>query len=135
MDDQVVDAAHCVDISEPKTVRGLIPDYRLYTARRTLSRSAAHPPAAAHGRTRPVPAATTRHRRPQHAPAAPGAGEWDIPRVPLCCDRAVIAPTMLAAQPRTARAMYDVTNPRQAAMPEQLLGLVLVLVVNRVQPA
>ncbi|MFD6182916.1 hypothetical protein [Streptomyces goshikiensis] len=62
LDDQVVDAAHCVDISEPKTVCGLVPDYRLYTARRTLGRSAGHLPAAAHGRTRPGPAATTRHR-------------------------------------------------------------------------
>ncbi|MFI6006417.1 hypothetical protein ACIA98_39665 [Streptomyces sp. NPDC051366] len=94
LDDQVVDAAlaaHCVDISEPKTVRGLMVDYRLYTARRAL----ADPP-------------PTRRRHPtaapdpdQQPPAGPGdpdtpplplnAGEWHIPRVPLRYDRAVIA--------------------------------------------
>ncbi|MFE7430209.1 hypothetical protein [Streptomyces sp. NPDC057545] len=39
-DDQVVAAAistHCLDISEPKTVRGLESGYRLYTARWALS--------------------------------------------------------------------------------------------------
>ncbi|WP_406514539.1 relaxase domain-containing protein (plasmid) [Streptomyces sp. NBC_00161] len=128
LDEQVVDAAlaaHCVDISEPKTVRGLMSDYRLYTARQAL----ADPP-------------PTRWRQPttapdpdQPPPAGPGApdtprlpleeGEWDIPRIPLRYDRAVIASTMLAAQLRTARrtgrALYDVTAHQQAAMPEQLL--------------
>ncbi|MCX5612625.1 MULTISPECIES: hypothetical protein [unclassified Streptomyces] len=102
-------------------VRGLTADYRLYTARLAL--------------TDPQP---TRRRQPtaapdpdQPPPASPGdrdalqlpleAGEWDIPSVPLRYDRAVIATTMLAAQLRTARAMYDVTAHQQAAMPEQLL--------------
>lgn len=53
------------------------------------------------------------------------AGEWDIPRVRLRYDRAVIASTMLAAPLRTARrtgrAMYGVTAHQQAAMPKQLL--------------
>ncbi|MFD3537279.1 hypothetical protein [Streptomyces sp. NPDC058664] len=36
LDDEIVNAAidtYCLDISEPKTVRGLLPDYRLYSAR------------------------------------------------------------------------------------------------------
>lgn len=40
LDDQMVAAAistHCLDITEPKTIRGLEADYRLYTARWALS--------------------------------------------------------------------------------------------------
>jgi hypothetical protein len=53
-------------------------------------------------------------------------GEWDIPRVPLLHDRAVIASTVLSARldaaRRTGRALYDdVVVHQQAAMPEQLL--------------
>ncbi len=54
-------------------------------------------------------------------------GEWDIPRVPLRYDRAVIASTALTHQLRAARgagrARYyeGVTAHQQAAMPEQLL--------------
>jgi hypothetical protein len=53
-------------------------------------------------------------------------GEWDIPRVPLLYDRAVIASTVLSARlgaaRRTGRALYDdVVVHQQAAMPEQLL--------------
>ncbi|MFC8176759.1 hypothetical protein [Streptomyces sp. NPDC057325] len=54
-------------------------------------------------------------------------GEWDIPRVPLRYDRAVIASTALAHQLRaargTGRARYyeGVTAYQQTAMPEQLL--------------
>ncbi|MFG2987652.1 hypothetical protein ACGFYQ_41900, partial [Streptomyces sp. NPDC048258] len=118
-------AAHCVDISEPKTVRGLMSDYRLYTARLAM----ADPPPT---RWRQPTAAPDSDQQPPAGPGDPDtprlpleAGEWDIPRVPLRYDRAVIASTMLAAQLRTARrtgrAMYDVTVHQQAAMPEQLL--------------
>ncbi|MFF5391824.1 hypothetical protein ACFY5H_26290 [Streptomyces sp. NPDC013012] len=53
--------------------------------------------------------------------------EWDIPRVPLRYDRAVIASTALTHQLRaargTGRARYyeGVTAHQQTAMPEQLL--------------
>ncbi|MFJ3505390.1 MobF family relaxase [Streptomyces sp. NPDC090135] len=62
------------------------------------------------------------------AAAAPAElGEWDIPRVPLRYDRAVIASTALTHQLRTVRgagrARYyeGVVVHQQAAMPEQLL--------------
>ncbi|SEE61959.1 hypothetical protein [Streptomyces sp. TLI_105] len=59
-------------------------------------------------------------------PAEPG--EWDIPRIPLRYDRAVIASTVLMNQLRTVhragRARYYdgvvVVVHQQAAMPEQL---------------
>ncbi|MFF1496634.1 MobF family relaxase [Streptomyces sp. NPDC058304] len=128
LDEQVVDtalAAHCMDISEPKTVRGLMSDYRLYTARMALTDplpSRRWQPTAAPDPNQQPPAS------PDDADAHPlplEEGEWDISRVPLRYDRAVIASTMLAAQLRTARrtgrAMYDVTAHQKAAMPEQLL--------------
>ncbi|MGW0212275.1 hypothetical protein ACWDZ8_43580 [Streptomyces sp. NPDC003233] len=40
LDDQIVAAAistHCLDINEPKTVRGMESGYRLYTARWALA--------------------------------------------------------------------------------------------------
>ncbi|MFG2987342.1 hypothetical protein ACGFYQ_39955, partial [Streptomyces sp. NPDC048258] len=118
-------AAHCVDISEPKTVRGLMSDYRLYTARLAM----ADLPST---RWRQTTATPDPDQQPPAGPRDPDAphlpletGEWDIPRVPLRYDRAVIASTMLAAQLRTARrtgcVMYDVAAHQQAAMPEQLL--------------
>ncbi|GGT64765.1 hypothetical protein GCM10010207_75010 [Streptomyces atratus] len=126
LDEEVVDAAiaaHCLDISEPKTLRGRMPAYRFYTARWSL----AYPPT----RRRPPDAEPD----PGQPPAGPGdpdtprlplePGEWDIPRVPLLYDRAVIASTVLSARlraaRRTGRALYDDVVHQQAAMPEQLL--------------
>ncbi|MFI5681929.1 MobF family relaxase [Streptomyces cellulosae] len=57
LDERIVDAAiatHCLDISEPKTLRGHMPAYRFYTARWPL----ADPPPAAADR-RPTPRPTT----------------------------------------------------------------------------
>lgn len=128
LDDQVVAAAistHCLDISEPKTVRGLEAGYRLYTARWSLSDLPARRP----------PAVPDPDRRPPADPGepaglrAPGqdAGEWEIPRVPLQYERAVLAGAVVREQLRTTTATavrgraYDVVAHQQAAMPEQLL--------------
>ncbi|MFF7342049.1 MobF family relaxase [Streptomyces sp. NPDC008163] len=130
LDDQVVAAAistHCLDISEPKTIRGLEAGYRLYTARWALSDLPA--------RRRP-PAVPDPDRQPPvdpgepAAPRPPGqdAGEWEIPRVPLQYERAVLAGAVVREKLRTATATavrgraYDVVAHQQAAMPEQLLA-------------
>ncbi|MFD3778173.1 MobF family relaxase [Streptomyces sp. NPDC058612] len=71
LNEHIVDAAiaaHCVDISEPKTVRGLMSDYRLYTARLAL----ADPPPT----RRWQPTATP---DPDQQPPA-GPGNPDTPR-------------------------------------------------------
>ncbi|WP_435206932.1 MobF family relaxase [Streptomyces sp. bgisy104] len=148
LDDEIVNAAiatHCLDITEPKTTRGLLADYRLYTTH------CAHPDPTRSRRRAPEAAPDTDHRPPAdltapNVPAPPGKpgewdiprdalvlpvelGEWDIPRVPLRYDRAVIASTALTRQLRAARgagrAQYyeGVTAHQQAAMPEQLLPL------------
>ncbi|MFI2292943.1 MobF family relaxase [Streptomyces niveus] len=127
LDDRIVDtaiAAHCLDISEPKTVRGLLSDYRLYTARWALPdlQPARRPPTPAPDPGQPPPA-------DPGAPAAPrppdqDAGEWEIPRVPLRYDRAVLASAVVRGKLRTTTARgraYDVAAHQQAAMPEQLL--------------
>ncbi|MCX4598830.1 relaxase domain-containing protein [Streptomyces sp. NBC_01549] len=128
LDEEIVDAAiatHCLDISEPKTLRGHMPAYRFYTARWPLT----DPPT----RRRPPDAEPDPSPRPPAGPSDPDTtrlplepGEWDIPRVPLLYDRAVIASTVLSARlraaRRTGRALYDdVVAHQQAAMPEQLL--------------
>ncbi|MFJ3594673.1 MobF family relaxase [Streptomyces sp. NPDC090082] len=130
LDDQVVAAAistHCLDISEPKTIRGLEAGYRLYTARWSLADLPA--------RRRP-PAVPDPDRRPPADPGEPAAprppgqdaGEWEIPRVPLPYERAVLAGAMVREELRTATATavrgraYDVVAHQQAAMPEQLLA-------------
>ncbi|WP_435240253.1 MobF family relaxase [Streptomyces sp. YPW6] len=127
LDDQVVAAAistHCLDISEPTTVRGLEAAYRLYTARWALSDLPAR---------RRSPAAPDPDRRSPNdsgeppAPRPPGqdAGEWEIPRIPLQYDRAVLAGAVVREQLRTTTVVrgraYDVVAHQQAAMPEQLL--------------
>ncbi|MEU8687612.1 hypothetical protein [Streptomyces sp. NPDC048665] len=131
LDVQIVAAAlftHCLDVSEPKTVRGLESGYRLYTARWALSDLPARrrPPAPAHDPDRQPPADPS-------APVAPRtsdqtAGEWEIPRLPLRYDRAVLAGAVDREKLRTTidagvrgRA-YDVVAHQQAAMPEQLLA-------------
>ncbi|MFF9497181.1 MobF family relaxase [Streptomyces flaveolus] len=128
LDDRIVAAAistHCLDISEPKTVRGLESGYRLYTARWNLSDiPARRPPTPA-----PVP-----DRQPSADPgelAAPrprgqDAGEWEIPRLPLQYERAVLAGAVVREKLRTTTAVrghtYDVVAYQQAAIPEQLLA-------------
>ncbi|MFE7676777.1 MobF family relaxase [Streptomyces albidoflavus] len=130
LDDQVVAAAistHCLDISEPKTVRGLEAGYRLYTARWALSDLPA--------RRRPPTAAPDLDRHPPADPGEPAAprppgqdvGEWEIPRIPLQYDRAVLAGAVVRERLHTTMAtavrgrVYDVAH-QQAAMPEQLLA-------------
>ncbi|MGW2652030.1 hypothetical protein ACWC2T_46100, partial [Streptomyces sp. NPDC001393] len=129
LDDRIVAAAistHCLDISEPKTVRGLESGYRLYTARWALTDLPA--------RRRPPTPMPDPDREPladpgaPAAPRAPGqtAGEWEIPRLPLSYDRAVLAGAVVREKLRTTTAVrgpaYDVVAHQQAAMPEQLLA-------------
>lgn len=137
LDDRIVATAistHCLDISEPKTTIGLLSDYRLYTARWSLSDLPA--------RRRP-PTVPDPDRQPPADPGEPAAprppaqeaGEWEIPRVPLQYERAVLAGVVVREKLRTATATtatatatavrgraYDVARHQQAAMPEQLLG-------------
>ncbi|GGZ29907.1 hypothetical protein GCM10010300_85890 [Streptomyces olivaceoviridis] len=130
LDDQVVAAAistHCLDISEPTSVRGLEAGYRLYTARWSLSDLPA--------RRRPLTPASEPDRQPPAdfgelaAPRSPGqdVGEWEIPRIPLQYERAVLAGAVVREKLRTAATAvrgraYDVVAHQQAAMPEQLLA-------------
>ncbi|MFF7172921.1 hypothetical protein ACIP8U_44380 [Streptomyces pseudovenezuelae] len=125
LDDQIVAAAistHCLDTSEPKTVRGLEAGYRLYTPGGPCPTS----PPAAHPLPRPT--RTGSHRRAGRTPAPrPGrGGEWEIPRIPLQNERAVLAGAVVREKLRTATAVgsraYDVVAHQQAAMPEQLLA-------------
>ncbi|MCG0283996.1 MobF family relaxase [Streptomyces sp. PSAA01] len=91
-------AAHCTDITEARTALGEEPGYRLYTARW----APAAPP-----RSRTPAAEPTRAPKSAPTPAAPflplEPGEWDIPRVPLRHDLAVIAARILTARLHTAR--------------------------------
>lgn len=129
LDDRIVAAAistHCLDISEPKTTLGLLSDYRLYTARWDLSDLPAR-----HRSPPPVPDPDRQPPADPGEPAAPqppgqDVGEWEIPRLPLNYDRAVLAGAVVREKLRaTATAVrgpaYDVVAHQQAAMPEQLL--------------
>lgn len=113
LDERIVDAAidaHCLDIGGPKTVRGLLSDYRLYTARWAL-------PGLQPAR-RPAPFVPDPDPQPPADPGAPSAprppdrdpGERGIPRVPLRYDRAVLAGAVVREKLRTA------------AVPEQLVA-------------
>ena len=129
LDDRIVAAAistYCLDISEPKTVRGLESGYRLYTARWALSD-------LTHRRRPPTPAPDPDRLPPADPgePAAPRpsdqtAGEWEIRRLPLQYERAVLAGAVVREELRTTTAVqgraYDVVAHQQAAMPEQLLA-------------
>ncbi|MFJ4828308.1 hypothetical protein ACIP5L_34140 [Streptomyces bacillaris] len=128
LDDQVVAAAisaYCLDISEPKTVRGLEAGYRLYTARWALADLPACPRIAP--APTPEPPADP-GEPPTHRPPSQGAGEWEIPRIPLQYKRAVLAGAVVREQLRTTTTAavrgraYDVVAHQQAAMPEQLLA-------------
>ncbi|MEU9418434.1 MobF family relaxase [Streptomyces sp. NPDC048272] len=131
LDEKIVAAAistHCLDISEPKTTIGLLSDYRLYTARWALSDLPA--------RRRPPTPAPDPDRRPPADPGEPAAprppgsdaGEWEIPRLPLQYERAVLAGTAVREKLRTTTVTavrgraYDVALHQQAAMPGQLLA-------------
>ncbi|MET9526998.1 hypothetical protein [Streptomyces coeruleorubidus] len=113
-------AAHCTDITEARTERGEEPGYRLYTARWAPT----DPPPS---RTRA--AAPRWDRKPAADPAAPflplEPGEWDIPRVPLRHDRAVIAARVLIARlrtvRRTGRPLYGPAAHQPTAPNKQLL--------------
>ncbi|MFE2078020.1 MobF family relaxase [Streptomyces misionensis] len=127
LDDQVVAAAistHCLAITEPKTIRGLEAGYRLYTARWSLSDLPARrrPPTPAPGPDRQPPADPG---EPAESRLGQEAGEWEIPRIPLPYERAVLAGAVVREQLRATvvrgRA-YDVVTHQQAAMPEQLLA-------------
>ncbi|MFB8182114.1 hypothetical protein ACFC8N_40135 [Streptomyces sp. NPDC055966] len=80
LDVQIVAAAlftHCLDVSEPKTVRGLESGYRLHAARWALSDLPARrrPPTLAHDpnrQPRPIPA---RQLRPGPGPDGGGVGD------------------------------------------------------------
>ncbi|MCX5078609.1 hypothetical protein OHA84_37110 [Streptomyces sp. NBC_00513] len=107
---------------------GLLADYRLYTARWDL---ADHP-----ARPRPPTPAPDPDRQPPADPGEPAAlrppsqdaGEWEIPRIPLQYDRAVLAGAVVREKLRTTTTAavrgraYDVVAHQQAAMPEQLLA-------------
>ncbi|MGW7822073.1 hypothetical protein ACWGLF_29035 [Streptomyces puniciscabiei] len=88
-------ATYCVDISEPKTLRGLMPAYRLYTARWSPAdlhpTAARRPPTTAQDRRLPAGAGTPATPRPSDL----GPGEWEIPRAPLRYERAALAGTVL----------------------------------------
>ncbi|MGW7230741.1 MobF family relaxase [Streptomyces cyaneofuscatus] len=131
LDDQVVAAAistYCLDISEPKTVRGLEAGYRLYTARWALPDLPARRPPAVHDPDRQPPADPGEPAAPR--PPGRDAGEWETPRVPLQYERAVLAGAVVHEKLRTATATatavrgraYHVVAHQQAAMPEQLLA-------------
>ncbi|WP_232791254.1 hypothetical protein [Streptomyces kanasensis] len=128
LDEEIVAAAistHCLDISEPKTVRGLEAGYRLYTARWSLSDLPARrrPPAPAPGPDRQPPADPGEPAAPR--PPGQDVGEWEIPRIPLQYDRAVLAGAVVRERLRTTAVRgraYDVVAHQQAAMPEQLLA-------------
>ncbi|WP_167381348.1 MobF family relaxase [Streptomyces misionensis] len=130
LDEEIVAAAistHCLDISEPKTVRGLEAGYRLYTARWSLSDlPARRPPTLAPDPARQPPADPGESAAPR--PQGQDAGEWEIPRIPLPYERAVLAGAVVRDKLRTTASTAvrgragDVVAHQQAAMPEQLLA-------------
>ncbi|MDN3297601.1 hypothetical protein QWM81_26900 [Streptomyces ficellus] len=131
LDDRIVAAAistYCLDISEPKTVRGLESGYRLYTARWALSdlTNRRRPPTPAPDPDRQPPADPGEPAAPR--PPGQGAGEWEIPRIPLQYERAVLAGAVVREKLRTTTVTavrgraYDIVAHQQAAMPEQLLA-------------
>ncbi|OEJ35294.1 hypothetical protein BGK67_31935 [Streptomyces subrutilus] len=130
LDEKIVAAAistHCLDISEPKTTIGLLSDYRLYTARWTLSDlpDRRRPPTPAPDPDRQPPADPGEPAAPR--PPGQDAGEWEIPRIPLQYERAALAGAVVREKLRTTTPAvrgraYDVVAHQQAAMPEQLLA-------------
>ncbi|WCD91082.1 hypothetical protein KPP03845_200043 (plasmid) [Streptomyces xanthophaeus] len=120
-------ATYCLDISEPKTTIGLLSDYRLYTARWALSdlAPARRPPTPVPDPDRLPPADPGFSSLAAPRPPGQGAEEWDIPRVPLSYDRAVLAAAAVREKLRTTVVRgrtYDVAAHQQAAMPELLIA-------------
>ncbi|WP_328965543.1 hypothetical protein [Streptomyces virginiae] len=107
---------------------GLETGYRLYTARWELSDLPArrHPPTPAPDPDRQPPADPGEPAAPR--PPGQDAGEWEIPRIPLQYERAVLAGAAVREKLRTTTATavrgraYGVARHQQAAMPEQLLA-------------
>ncbi|MFJ4771034.1 hypothetical protein ACIP88_18300 [Streptomyces uncialis] len=140
LDDQVVDTAiatHCLDITDSRTLRSRTPVHRICTTRWTEAdlRPARRQPAIP-DKDRQLPpdtdGAPATPRLPDQLPPGTGApatprlpdqalGEWEIPRVPLRYDRAVLAAGVVRAKLCTAGRGYDVVAYQQATMPEQLL--------------
>ncbi|MFI9080936.1 MobF family relaxase [Streptomyces sioyaensis] len=119
LDEAIVETAlaeHCTDITKARTTRGQEPGYRLYTARWEPPTPPSRPPATVPGQD----------HKPAAEPFLPlKPGEWDIPRVPLRHDRAVLAARVLTSRLRTARRtgrhLYGPATHQPTAMPEQLL--------------
>ncbi|MHB6912835.1 MobF family relaxase [Streptomyces sp. DB-54] len=128
LDEAIVDAAlatYCLDISEPNTLRGRMPAYRLYTTRWSLAdlEPDRRPPTTPPDQQPPADSETPAVPRPTGLEP----GEWEIPRVPLQYERAVLAGAVVREKLRTTTATvvrgraYNVVAHQQAAMPEQLL--------------
>ncbi|MGW1917566.1 hypothetical protein ACWCQS_44650 [Streptomyces sp. NPDC002076] len=72
-------ATYCLDISEPKTLRGLLPAYRLYTAHWSSGRPRTRPTPADH---RPGPdrqSSAGRAHRPRPGPRTRSRGSGSYP--------------------------------------------------------
>ncbi|MFF2183749.1 hypothetical protein [Streptomyces sp. NPDC058155] len=87
-------------------------------------------PPAAHRLPRPIRTnrrRPIRARRPRPRPSGQDPGEWEIQRVPLRYDRAVLAAAVVRGKLRTTIARrvraYGGAAHQQAAMPEQVLAL------------
>ncbi|MET8578922.1 hypothetical protein [Streptomyces sp. NPDC005012] len=120
LDDQVVAAAistHCLDITEPKTVRGREAAYRLYTTRWALSDLPARhrPPTLAPDPDRPPPT-DPGNPAAHRSPGQDAVGEWEIPRMLLQYERAVLAGAVVREQgapppPRSCGAGRTTSSP------------------------
>ncbi len=121
----IVDAAlatYCVDISEPKTLRGLLPAYRLYTARWSLADLTSD-------RRRPL--TTAPDRQPSADPSASvaprpsslGPGEGEIPRVPFQYERAVLAGAAAREKLRSTVATRQAPEGARDASPGRPLAI------------
>ncbi|MGA5037196.1 hypothetical protein ACPCA8_09075 [Streptomyces capoamus] len=90
-----------MDISDPKTLRGLLPAYRLYTDRWSLADltfDRRRPPTTAPDwQPSADPEAPTAPRPPDLEP-----GEWKMPRVPLQYETAVLAGAAVQEKSRSA---------------------------------
>ncbi|MFF8939131.1 MobF family relaxase [Streptomyces paradoxus] len=98
LDDRIVATAistYCLDISEPRTARGLESGYRLYTARWALSDLPARrrPPTPAPGPDRQPPADPGEPAAPRTSDQT--AGEWETPRLPLQYERYTVVSSTL----------------------------------------
>jgi hypothetical protein len=106
-------ATYCVDISEPKSLRGRMPAYRLYTARWAPAglEPARRPPATAPDRQPPAESGTPAAPRPSDLKP----GEWEIPRV-RCSTSGPSSPAWWSARscapPSPPRGAGRTTSPR-----------------------